>query len=115
MSARHAGGKVPALLLLLCIGVMSCGPQGGGHGAHALFGLHHAALPLMHRALRMGLRGTRGRGLRRACAEDVAQFCPNALAHREQRLCLDEKLQFLSADCKNAVQALRNRRRENFR
>lgn len=86
---------------LLMIG--SCGPSGGEHGGHGAFGMHHLAAPLMHRAMRMGLRSARPRGVRRACAEDVAKLCPNMDRRREQRECLEGKRSLLSADCREAI------------
>ena len=97
----------PVMLLLL--GVSACGPSGGGHGMHGTFGLHHLALPLMHRALRLGLREERPRGFRRACADDVGRLCPTAHSPREERECLETKRDALSQDCRAALDARRFR------
>jgi len=102
------GAPLFALLLF------GCGPSenGGRHAGHALFGIHHA-LPLMNRALRLGLRGARGRGgFRRACAADVERLCASALSRREERLCLDEKRDQLSSDCRSALDARARRNEE---
>jgi hypothetical protein len=97
----------------LCIA--GCGPSGEGahHAGHALLGMHHGGLPLLHRAIRMGMRGTRVRGIRRACADDKAKFCANSGSPREERKCLEDKRDSLSAECKNALDARRNKTRDN--
>ena len=95
--------SICALSLLLLLAVSACGPSGGEHGGgHGAFGMHHLAAPLMHRALRMGLRSERPRGFRRACEEDAAKLCPS-LARRQQRDCLQGKRTMLGADCREAL------------
>jgi hypothetical protein len=87
-----------------------CGPSGGeGHGAHALFGMHRQALPLVGRALRLGMRGARSHGFRRACAEDVTRLCAHSETRRDERECLEQKRDQVSADCKSALDARRKR------
>ncbi|HWY15645.1 MAG TPA: hypothetical protein VNX86_10960 [Rhizomicrobium sp.] len=107
-----------AILVVACIGAAGCGPQEGGsahHGGHGLLGMHHGGLPLLNRAMRMGMRGTRARGFRRACADDMARLCPNAKSHRDERECLEGKRDSLEAECKTALDARRNRGAENTR
>ena len=107
-----------AILVVACIGAAGCGPQEGGgahHGGHGMFGMHYGGLPLLHRAMRMGMRGSRARGFRRACADDMARLCPNAKSHRDERECLEGKRDSLEAECKTALDARRNRGAENTR
>ena len=107
-----------AILVVACIGAAGCGPQEGGgahHDGHGLLGMHHGGLPLLHRAMRMGMRGTRARGFRRACADDMARLCPNAKSHRDERECLEGKRDSLEAECKTALDARRNRGAQNTR
>ena len=102
----------PFLAFLLLALTAGCGPGGHGgmhHGAHALFGMHHGAIPLMHHAMRLGMRGIRGsHNFRRACADDLAKFCPKDQSRRDERQCLEGKRETLSADCKSALDAPRN-------
>ncbi len=110
--------NVTAILVVACIGAAACGPQEGGgthHGGHGLLGMHHGGLPLLHRAMGMGMRGTRARGFRRACADDMARLCPSAKSHRDERECLEGKRDSLEAECKTALDARRNRGTENTR
>lgn len=89
--------------LTVLLFLSACGPSGGGHGGHSIFGLHHIAAPLMHHAIRMGLHGaTRQRGFRRACEEDAAKLCPS-LSRRQQRDCLQGKRAMLSSECREAL------------
>lgn len=92
-----------SVALILLLTVSACGPSGGEHGGHGAFGMHHLAAPLMHRAMRMGLREARPRGLRRACAEDVAKLCPNLGSRRQERDCLQGKRTMLSTECREAL------------
>jgi hypothetical protein len=96
-------------LLLLLLAVSACGPSGGEHGGHGAFGMHHLALPLMSHALRLGLREARPRGFRRACADDIARFCPTARSRREERQCIEAKRNEVSQECRTALDARRNR------
>ncbi|HWE06602.1 MAG TPA: hypothetical protein VG274_07825 [Rhizomicrobium sp.] len=107
-----------AILVVACISTSGCGPQEGGgghHGGHGLFGMRHGGLPLLHHAMRLGMRGTHAHGFRRACADDVARLCPNAKSHRDERECLEGKRDSLGADCKTALDARRNTGAENTR
>jgi hypothetical protein len=52
-----------------------------------------------------------GRGLRRACASDLQQYCASAERGRARRECLESHLSQLSADCKAAVEARGHGRR----
>lgn len=86
--------------------ITACGPEqphghGGGHGGH-FFGMHRGAFALGRHALRLGMRETRPRGFRRACAEDAARLCPTAQTRHDQRTCLEGKQNSLSAECKTA-------------
>jgi hypothetical protein len=109
--ARAALCAVP----LMCLGVMGCGPSGGEH-SHGLFGMHHGALPLMNKALHLGMRGMRPHGgFRRACAEDVERLCPKSGSRREQRECLEGKRESLSAECKSALDDRRKGGEQNQR
>jgi len=99
-------GKSAALLVLLA--AFGCGPSGGEHGGHGVFGLHHAALPLMSHALRLGMRGARPQGFRRACSEDIAKLCPNSGSRRRERDCLEEKRNLVSSECREALDRRRN-------
>lgn len=75
-----------------------------------MFGMHRGALPLMHHALRLGMRGARGNhNFRRVCAGDLAKFCAKEQMRREQRRCLEGKREMLSAECRTALDARRNR------
>lgn len=99
----------------LIVVLATCGPSGngGGHAGHALFGMHHA-FPLMNRALRLGLRGARERGgFRRACEADIARLCANARTRRDERDCLEDKRESLSADCRTALDTRRRRNEES--
>jgi hypothetical protein len=89
--------------------VSACGPSGGEHGGHGAFGVHHLAAPLLHRALRMGLREARPRGLRHACEEDVAKLCPNLASRRQERQCLEGKRDLVSSECREALDRRRER------
>ena len=91
-----------ALLFSLAISLAACGPQGGGHGAGHLFGMHRG-LGLGMRAVRMGMRATRPQGFRRACADDVARLCQTAKTRRDERECLEGKQDSLSSSCKAAL------------
>jgi hypothetical protein len=79
----------------------ACGPE-QSHGGHGAFGMRHG-LGLMTHAARLGMRGTRPRGFRRACADDAARLCPDAKRPRDMRECLQGKQNSLSADCKAAL------------
>jgi hypothetical protein len=95
-----------AAVFALAISLSACGPQEphGGHGGH---GGHFFGMPrgfgLARHALRLGMRETRPRGFRRACANDVARLCPTARTRRDQRACLEGKENSLDADCKAAL------------
>lgn len=91
-----------ATALLSLLALSSCG-RAGEHGAGALLHMRHGALPLMTHALRLGMRGARPHGLRRACASDVSRLCPEARSRREERKCLEAKHDTLSADCRSAL------------
>lgn len=95
-------------LFALAISLNACGPEQphGGHAGH-FFGLRHG-LGLGMRALRLGERGMRPRGFRRACEEDVARLCPAAKTRRDERECLKGKENSVSGTCKAALE----RRRE---
>lgn len=104
--------------MLVLLAIFSCGPSGGEHhgmGGHGAFGMHRLAAPLMHHALRMGLRNTRPRGFRRACMEDVAKLCPNIDQRRDQRECLEGKRAQLDTECREALDARRDRAGERDR
>ena len=47
----------------------------------------------------------RGRGLRRACASELQQYCAGQERGRARRECLEDHMSQLSADCKAAVEA----------
>jgi hypothetical protein len=119
ISALQSLRNATAILVVACIGAAGCGPQEGGgahHGSHGLFGMRHGGgLPLPHRAMRIGIRGTRARGFRRACADDMARLCPNAKSRRDERKCLEHKRDSLEAQCKTALDARRIRGAENTR
>ena len=54
--------------------------------------------------------GRRGNGLRRACRNDIGQFCPDAVAGAGgKRQCLEANLTKLSPNCQSAVTQLRQR------
>ena len=88
--------------LFVSLALSACGPSGGEHGGHGAFGMHHLAAPLLHHALRMGLRSQRPRGFRRACEDDAAKLCPS-LSRRQQRDCLQGKRAMLSNECREAL------------
>jgi len=93
-----------ALILLctsvICLTAMGCKPQ-------------HAARDIL-RTQRMEQRQERGEhrggGLRRACRADIEQFCAADQKGRDRRICLQDHLDKLSADCKTAVQDRMNHR-----
>jgi hypothetical protein len=109
--------------LLLLVAVSACGPSGGEHGGHGALGSrHNIALPLMHRAMRMGMHGamrmgmrsaTRQHGFRRACEADVAKLCSGLSSKRQERQCLEGKRDLVSADCREALEHRRERSNEN--
>ena len=49
-------------------------------------------------------------GLRKICADDIQKYCQN---EDRKRRCLRQNLDKLSADCKAAVEALRNNRNKD--
>ncbi len=67
------------------------------------------------RAAGHGMRGERagGRGgIRRACEADIEQFCAADQKGRDRRECLQSHMDKLSADCKAAIEARKNHRRD---
>ena len=54
--------------------------------------------------------GGRG-GIRRACSAELEQYCAADQKGRDRRLCLESHQDKLSADCKAALEARKNRRR----
>lgn len=54
--------------------------------------------------------GGRG-GLRRACSADLEQYCAADQTGRDRRQCLESHQDKLSADCKAALEARKNRRK----
>jgi len=97
-----------ALLFALAMSLTSCGPEQPRHGhAGHFFGMRHG-FGLAMRGVRLGSREMRPRGMRRACADDVARLCPNAKARRDERECLEGKQNSLSADCKAALEHRRD-------
>lgn len=87
------------LACLLCVGVVACKPQ-------------HAARNMMReqRIEQRGDKDHRGGGLRRACRNDIEQYCAADQRGRDRRECLQSHMDKLSADCKTAVQNRMNRR-----
>lgn len=83
---------------LLCVGVVACKPQ-------------HAARNIMReqRIEHRGDRDHRGGGIKRACRNDIEQYCTADQTNRDRRQCLQSHLDKLSADCKTAVQNRMNR------
>jgi hypothetical protein len=53
--------------------------------------------------------GERHGGLRRVCRADIEQYCAADPKGRDRRMCLQNHLDKLSADCKTAVQDRMNR------
>jgi hypothetical protein len=49
--------------------------------------------------------GERHRGLRKACATELAQYCPGDQRGRARKECLQSHADQLSADCKAALDA----------
>lgn len=49
--------------------------------------------------------GERHRGLRKACATELAQYCPGDQRGRARRDCLQSHMDQLSADCKASLEA----------
>lgn len=96
---------IPFLVFAAAIWLNACGPEQphGGHAGH-FFGMRHGGLGLATRAARLGMRGMRPRGMRRACADDVARLCANAKTRRDERDCLEGKQSSLSSDCKAAIE-----------
>ena len=93
------------LSFALATSLNACGPEqphGGGRAGH-FFGMRHG-IGLLGRTARLGMRGTRQRGFRRACADDVGRLCPNAKTRRDERDCLEGKQNSLSTDCKAALE-----------
>jgi hypothetical protein len=72
---------------------------------------HHGAPVVKERALRGALRGAGAgmrnghRGLRRACAADLQQYCAGTDRGRARRECLQNHVAQLSADCKSALES----------
>ena len=85
------------LACLICLPVLACKP----HPGKILRGAGHAG--------RMEERGGRHHGLRRACRDDIAKFCAADQTGRDRRTCLQTHLTELSADCKTAVEARKDR------
>ena len=91
------------LAAVMSLGIVGC----ERHAEHA------AARMGAHGAMRAerGDRGERGAhgGLRRACEADLEQYCAADQKGRDRRECLESHLDKLSADCKAAVEARKNR------
>jgi hypothetical protein len=49
--------------------------------------------------------GERHRGLRKACATELAQYCPGDQRGRARRDCLQSHMDQLSADCKASLES----------
>ncbi len=90
---------ISLLACLLCVGVVACKPQ-------------HAARNMMReqRIEQRGDRDHRGGGLRRACRNDIEQYCAADQRGRDRRECLQSHMDKLSADCKTALQNRMDRR-----
>jgi len=71
-----------ATLSIVLLAVAACGPR--------------------HDHAERGDRGERG-GFRAACAADIQKFCANDEKRREQKECLRNNEDKLSADCKTAL------------
>ncbi|HWA91786.1 MAG TPA: hypothetical protein VG889_17240 [Rhizomicrobium sp.] len=56
-----------------------------------------------------------GHGLRRACREDIEQYCVASQRGRERRQCLESHMDKLSADCKQALAERHGGRRGGWR
>ena len=104
MAVRSGRRFILLLSFALAISLTACGPEKphGGHAGH-FFGMRHG-IGLLGRTARLGMRGTRQRGFRRACADDVGRLCPNAKTRRDERDCLEGKQNSLSTDCKAALE-----------
>jgi hypothetical protein len=93
------------LAALMCLGIAGCERHGG------------QAERMGARAVGHGMRGERGErgghgGIRRACEADIEQFCAADQKGRDRRECLQSHMDKLSADCKAAIEARKNRHRD---
>jgi|HubBroStandDraft_5_1064220.scaffolds.fasta_scaffold22617_2 hypothetical protein len=96
---------IPILLAaVMCAGLAGC----ERHGEHAAARLGGRAA--MHEGREAGREG-RG-GLRRACEADIEQFCAADQTGRDRRQCLESHMDKLSNDCKTAIEARKNHRRD---
>ncbi len=96
--------KAPALVLgLLCVALTACKPH-PDHGDRGDRGFRHEEN-----------HGDGGRrvGLRKACREELEQFCASDQTGRDRKLCLQSHMDKLSADCKTALQERLNRAGHN--
>ena len=90
---------LPLLACLLCLTAMACKPE-------------HAARGIMReqRMEQRGERENRHNGLKRACRNDIEQYCAADQKGRDRRECLQSHMDKLSADCKTALQERMNHR-----
>lgn len=88
-------------ILLAC--VLGLGLTACDRHSNPLRGLGHAQRGERH-------EGGRG-GLRRACSADLEQYCAADQTGRDRRQCLESHADKLSADCKSALEARKNRHR----
>ena len=92
------------LAAVTCLGLAGC----ERHAEHAAARLGTRAA--MHEGRGEGRAG-RG-GIRRACEADIEQFCAADQTGRDRRQCLESHMDKLSNDCKTAVEARKNHRRD---
>jgi len=82
---------------LVCLPVIACKP----HPGKIMRGAGHAQ--------RSEERAGKHHGMRRACRDDLEKFCAADQKGRDRRECLQTHVSEISADCKAAVEARKNR------
>jgi Cysteine rich repeat len=99
-----------AALMVACVPLAACNQQANRQHNHA------ARESERGNAVQETEQGRgRGRGLRRACASEIQQYCANEERGRARRECLQSHMDKLSADCKSAVESRgQGRRRRDF-
>lgn len=105
-----------AALVLACVPLAACNQQANRGHNHAARQSERARGSENGNTVNETEQGRgRGRGLRRACASEIQQYCASEERGRARRECLQSHMDQLSADCKTAVESRgQGRRRRDF-